>query len=267
MNGLISLWTGTPMFRHRRSHLLVTTLAHCLAMESFGKVEFVTDFYGIELAERLGWRFTSILPALESLNDCKTKHIWALGKLVALLTQDKPVCQIDCDVYLHKPLPERILKAPLLAQSVDYPQWYEGINMQEAIKTAGLPEGHLAYNAGLLGGCDIPLIHDYATASLELAKRFEGVEDQMNEGTAISMVVEQYHLGVFARRKGVRVETLLPIHPTREEWHAAGYTHLHGAAKRDRYYLERTEERLKKQFPSHYSSFELGWHELQEDNG
>jgi hypothetical protein len=265
MKGMISLWTGTPMFRHSRGQLMVMTLSHCLALQAFDVVEFVTDFHGVELAERMGWRFTSIVPALECLNTCNTKHIWALGKLVALREQRKPVCQLDYDVYLHKQLPLRMREARLIAQSVDWPQFYLGERMETAIGIAGLPSGHVAYNAGLLGGADAMLVHDYAVASLELAQKFAGREDEIDEGTTISMVIEQYHLGVFARENDVRIETILPLNPTREEWREAGYTHLHGKAKRDPYYLKNTARRLKEQFPSAFAAFEAGWQELHED--
>lgn len=265
MNGMISLWTGTPMFKHRKGQLLVTTLSHCLAMQAFDCVEFVTDHHGIELAERMGWRFTSILPALESLKDCQTKHIWALGKLVAMLSQNKPVCQLDCDVYLHKQIPARMREGRLIAQSVDWPAYYIGDTMRKAMEIAGLPFGHIAYNAGLIGGCDIKLIHDYAASAVEMAGKFAGREDEINEGTAISMAIEQYHLGVFARENNVRVETILPLNPTRKEWSEAGYTHLHGDSKRDPFYLKNTSRRLQAQFPEAYLAFEAGWKELEED--
>lgn len=253
------------MFRLNRSQLLVTTLAHCLAMQAFETVEFVTDFRGLELAERLGWRFTAVVPALEQLADCATPHVWALGKLVALQTQKKPVCQLDCDVYLHKPLPPRMRDARLIAQSVDWPHYYIGENMEAGRRIAGLPEGHVAYNAGLLGGCDIGLVHEYADCALELAEKFAGREHELCEGTCISMLVEQYWLGVFAREAGVRIETILPLNPTRSEWHEAGYTHLHGDAKRDPYYVKNTARRLRAQFPAAFAAFEAGWREIEED--
>jgi hypothetical protein len=41
---------------------------------------------------------------------------WALGKLVAYSLQDRAFVHLDADVFLWKPLPTRLISAPVFAQ-------------------------------------------------------------------------------------------------------------------------------------------------------
>lgn len=255
--GVLSLWTRTPMFRIERGPLVIQTLAVCLAAHAFEQVEFVTDDRGAALARQLGWEFSAgINCALERFEAPDTAHIWALGKLATLSMQEQPCVQFDGDVLLFKPLPERLSRARLLAQSPDPAHYYTSPDMQRGRVISGLPPGACAFNAGLLGGCDVALVRAYAFAALELATKFRGSD--LN-GTSTSMIIEQYHLGVFAERCLIKVGTLLPVQPTRVEVEEAGYAHLVGAAKRHPHYIARAELRLQRDFPEAWERFTAGW--------
>ena len=73
------------------------------------------------------------------------------------------------------------------------------------------------------------------------------------------MIVEQYQLGVFARRVGVEVGTLLPLAPSRKQVAKAGYAHLTGGAKREAHWIGRAEQRLAQDFPESYQRFLAAW--------
>ena len=103
------------------------------------------------------------------------------------------------------------------------------------------------------------LVRAYAWAGLDLAQKFRGCP--LN-GTTTSMIIEQYQLGVFARRVAVEVGTLLPVCPSRKQVGKAGYAHLSGAAKRDPAWVERAEQRLAADFPEAHARFVSAWPQL-----
>ncbi|MHA3773677.1 DUF6734 family protein [Verrucomicrobiota bacterium sgz303538] len=250
------------MFRLERGPILVTTLAIALARSAFGEVEFVTDSHGAKIAETMGWRFDGVNTALDRLELPGCSHVWAAGKLEALRIQERPCVQFDGDVLLlSEELPAELLAAPLIAQSPDIPAFYLGRDMERAFAISGLPRGFSPYNAGLIGGADVSLVQDYAAEGLDLVRKFAGTEHQVN-GTTISMLCEQYHLGRFAAQRGVKVGALLPMHPTVEEVKRAGYAHLVGSHKRNPFYVAKVEARLATYFPMIYARALDGLKEL-----
>jgi hypothetical protein len=250
------------MFRIERGPLLIQTLAVCLAVRAFAETEFVTDRGGAQLAEIFGWKFSRVVTPLDEFPSDGLDHIWALGKLVACSIQDEPFVQFDGDVLLFKPLPKRLTRHRLIAQSPDFPHYYASREMRAAQDIAGFAPGGAAYNAGLLGGSDVALVRAYAWAGLDLAQKFRGCP--LN-GTTTSMVIEQYQLGVFARRVSVEVGTLLPLAASRKQVTEAGYAHLTGSAKRNPIYVAKAEARLAAQFPEAYERFLAGWSVLARD--
>ncbi len=259
MRGVMSLWTKTPMFVPTRGPLLIQTLAVNLAARVFTETDFVTDKHGAEIAALLGWPFAHVTTALECWPAEGLKHIWALGKLVACALQEQPFVQFDGDVLLFKPLPKRLIRERLIAQSPDFPHYYSSRDMRAAQDIAGFAPGGTSYNAGLLGGSDVALVRAYAWAGLDLAQKFRG--SSLN-GTTTSMIVEQYQLGVFSRRVGVEVGTLLPLAPTRKQVAKAGYAHLTGGAKREDKWIAKAEARLAADFPEAYERFVAAWPQL-----
>lgn len=259
MRGVMSLWTKTPMFVPTRGPMLIQTLAVNLAARVFTETEFVTDKRGAEIAALLGWPFGQVTTALEQWPADGLGHIWALGKLVACALQEQPFVQFDGDVLLFKPLPKRLTRHRLIAQSPDFPHYYSSRDMRAAQALAGFEPGGTSYNAGLLGGNDVALVRAYAWAGLDLAQKFRG--SALN-GTTTSMIVEQYQLGVFSRRVGVEVGTLLPLAPTRKQVAKAGYAHLTGGAKREDKWIAKAEARLAADFPAAYERLLAAWPQL-----
>ena len=163
---------------------------------------------------------------------------------------------------LFKPLPKRLTRHRLIAQSPDFLHYYGSLTC-EPLKSSPGSLLVAAYNAGLLGGNDTALVRAYAWAGLDLAQKFRGCS--LN-GTTTSMIIEQYQLGVFARRVGVEVGTLLPLAPTRKQVAKAGYAHLTGGAKREDQWIAKAEARLAKDFPEAHERFRAGWPRLAVDS-
>ena len=264
MNALHSLWTGTTRFAPERGPLVIHTLSLALLHRHFAHVELVTDDRGLYLAESLGWRYTAYVNVLDALTAAGVTHVWALGKLAAALEQDEPYVQVDGDVLMAKPLRQECRQARLVAQSIDYPDYYRGADMDAARRHAGLPDGRVAYNCGVVGGTDIKLLHAYAAEGLSLARRFR---DNPLNGTTTSMAAEQYHLGDFARRNHCRVETILPLGHTNADKRAAGYDHLTGDAKRSAGRVAAAERVLARHFPHEYARLLSGLERLGVGDG
>jgi hypothetical protein len=240
--------------------MLLTTLAVCLAAKAFRETQFVTDSRGAAIGRALGWEFTYECLELDNWPMPGLTHVWALGKLIACAIQVKPFVQFDGDVLLFKPLPGRLRRSAIIAQSPDRPDFYDSAEMHEAMGIAGYPPGITAYNAGLLGGCDVALMRAYAWAGLELSRKFIGT--RIN-GTVISMLVEQYQLGMFSQRTGIEVDTLLPATPTKADVSRAGYAHSIGPWKHTKQWTEKAEWRMENDFPEQYARFLHAWPAVQ----
>lgn len=256
MTGVMSLWTGTPAFRIERGPLLIHTLACAYANQAFPHTEFVTDARGLEIADRLGWRYTNFTLGLDYAIPPGLAHIWALGKLISMERQEDPFLHIDNDFLITKPLSETVRNADLVAQSKDIIGFYRSRDMDRAIFLAGLPTHHVPYNAGVIGGRNVESLHSFSIEALSLANRFAGCDIN---GTTTSMIVEQYFFGVHARRNRLRVEELIPMNPTDQDCKRAGICHFVGATKRKDKWIALAEKKLASEFPDAHARFKAGY--------
>lgn len=237
---------------------MIHTLSLALLSRHFKETELVTDELGRQIADRLGWEYQRYKINLRCLSP-EMRHIWALGKIYAISIQNERFCHIDNDVLLFQPLPDRLLKEPIFAQSPDRPEFYVHGEMQRAIKSSSLTKiaAPTPYNTGIIGG-DPNLLREYAQMAIGAAYRIEGVN-----GTDISMAIEQSWLGEFAQQRGYKVRTLLRVDSTEEEAGKAGYAHLVGKSKHLPEWQQRCEARLAHEFPAIYEKFALGWETIE----
>jgi len=68
------------------------------------------------LVDGIGLEFDRVSTSLNAL-DAHDPGWWALGKLYTYRAQREPFVHLDNDVFLWRPLPERLASAPLLAQN------------------------------------------------------------------------------------------------------------------------------------------------------
>lgn len=251
------MWTGTSMFRAERGPLLIQTLAICLANRAFPELHFVADSRGARIRDLLGWEFSKVSTNLGNLYAKGVEHVWALGKLAALRiasADGQPVLHIDGDALLFDPLPPRLLRSPLIAQSPDQAHYYTSADMRRGFSQLSLRDDLQKYNAGILGGADVQLVRRYAARAISLAGNFRDCDIN---GTTSSMLVEQAFLGVFAHCEGMKVSTLFPL-PPGQMLHPH-YAHLVGPAKRNPQLVARFGAQLREQFPAAHAKFERGW--------
>jgi hypothetical protein len=251
MKTITSLWTETANHSFDPSCLLMQTLSVNLARQQQGNLHLVTDSFGREIAAELGWEFDSVNSALDKMPP-RLSHIWAAGKLYASSLQTERHMQIDGDVLLFKPLePE----GQIFAQSVDNPEYYRGVLMQELIKISGLEPDSEAYNCGILGG-DPEVVQGYTLAALDLCGR--KLVNYRRLGTLCAMLAEQYFLGVYCRAHGLTPRTIFRELPTDAEAEALGYCHMQGGSKGRAKFEEKARARMRDMFPDKLKKFHDG---------
>ena len=151
---------------------LMSWALSCLSLrEHYDEVELYTDSAGYHiLIEVLQLPYTKTHVIFDDFQ-CLPHH-WALSKIKTYSLQTEPFLHIDGDIYLPRPLPERVLNAPLVAQNreigtryyrdmMDHVLRMEDMKLPEIVMK-GLKENSIAsYNMGIFGGTDLAFIHDY----------------------------------------------------------------------------------------------------------
>lgn len=151
---------------------LMSWALSCLSLrEHYDEVELCTDSAGYHiLIEVLQLPYTKTHVIFDNFQ-CLPHH-WALSKIKTYSLQTEPFLHIDGDIYLPRPLPERVLNAPLVAQNREigtryYRDMMDNVLRMENLKLPeivmkGLKENSIAsYNMGIFGGTDIAFIHEY----------------------------------------------------------------------------------------------------------
>jgi hypothetical protein len=233
------------------------------------------------LVERLGLHFGSVSTALSGLDGADARW-WVLGKLHTYRQQREPFVHFDNDVFLWKPLPQRLLEAPVIGQNPEHfafddEGWYRPVHLQRAIASVHgwAPEEWLSFLGsrgawsvccGILGGTATGFISHYADQAIQMVCHPSNQAAWTNMGDVVNdnILVEQYFLAACldfhvgrstSRFWNSEIRYLFPstAHAFNEA-HArlAGYTHLIGGAKRNRLVLRRLEERVRHEYPEKY---------------
>jgi hypothetical protein len=246
-----------------------------LARAHYPETVLITDTPGKALlVNQLGLNFTHVSTELDRLRD-EDPAWWALGKLVAYSLQDKPFVHLDTDVFLWRPLSERVATAPVLAQHLEPPySSYEPWIIENAFAAQGLDlptewewyrslqeHGVGGVNCGILGGTNVGFIQYYAGLALDLV---------LNPGNSaawgsipykdgLNTLAEQFLLLAcldfhrFSPDKpygDVDIKYLFPssdraFNPNDAE--RLGFTHLLAGAKEDVNVTRRLEERVRRE--------------------
>jgi len=264
-------------------HLLAWGLSFRLAQGHYPETVLVTDSPGRALLiDRLGLPFTHVSTELDRLEEVDPGW-WALGKLVAYSLQDRPFVHLDTDVFLWRPLPDRLAGAPVLAQS---PETYHVADdqcgpriVENAFARAGLvlpaewewsrsrpARRFLEANCGILGGTNVGFIQCYARLALDLvlsprhAVAWATVPDKASLNTTmeqflLTACVEFHRFDPGSPHRGVHLRYLFPsVGAAFDPAQAArlGFTHLLAEAKQDAQVTARLEERVSREDPAFY---------------
>lgn len=142
-----SYWTkptrleGSDRWLESQYQLMSWALSFETARKHFPSTALITDAPGAQLlVNDLGLEFDAVDTTLEALHD-EDANWWILGKLTAYASQDRPFVHIDGDVYLWRPLPQRLLPAPVLGQNPEpfglSPSYYQPEVIENAVADGG----------------------------------------------------------------------------------------------------------------------------------
>lgn len=287
MKAVWSFWTK-PFRLHwqltwvsQKHHLLAWVLSLETAKKHYPKTALFTDSYGAQmLVDGLGLQFEQISVELDVLEN-QDPAWWALGKIYTYRSQTEPFVHIDSDVFLWKPLPDRMITAPLLAQNPEYfltdTCWYRPENFERAIYAVNgwLPEEWFWYHSqclfpkgfccGIFGGNKLDFIRYYAELAIQMVEHptNQPAWKLLDSETERNILVEQYLLNTcieyhsnqpHSSYKNLDMQclfdsmndSLIPASAAK-----SGFTHLM-SAKRNRAIAERLEDRVKREYPEYY---------------
>jgi hypothetical protein len=232
--------------------LFTTALSIACASRHFKEVQFISSSWGVELFKELELPITDYSTELDQMKTV-SKHFWAYGKLIAYCDQKTPFVHIDNDVFLWKPLPQRILNAHLCFQSYE-PFNLKGYHYYEllrpcfdkaSVKPQAIVDNSVedyAYNCGICGGNDLTIFSEWKKCSEEYIFAPENYDLFFKEFKKIlihqNLFHEQYFLASLVKKNGLRdrVEVMHTdamainhgLDPTKPR-----YTHLWGTTKTD----------------------------------
>jgi hypothetical protein len=208
-------------------------------LKNHGNIHLITTPKGKEFLGDLP--YTSI-EIFENEIDPKYSRFWALSKIYAfgqIAKKQKPFIHLDYDVFLFKPLPEKILNSRVCAQEIEVEKIqkvYEIEKFNKVCNNKYLMENNksdCAYNTGIFGGDDLEFIKFYVEEVLKLVEDPENFDlfdkEYFNRGVRLSTILEQYYLAICVSHLNIDVGVLFK-HPN--EYDKAleiGYTHLMGA--------------------------------------
>lgn len=231
------------------------------AARHFRRVVLVADADGLATVGALNLPFAECheMPAVPA----PLRHLYDLPKHYAqllLCRRGVPAVQIDWDVFLRRPIPERLLRAPFLTEFLFRPRRFIGtLNRRLPVpRLARIPR--LGCSGGLMGGCDLDAIAAEAEASLSIATdpRNAAVLTAADGYQAASLFSEVAYGAALANR----TEPLLPVGGgTFADAARAGYVHLAGV-KRERGGLAQAAMQVQRDFPREYLRTARRWDAL-----
>jgi hypothetical protein len=247
---LYSFYTGSHNFRMRRIDALLWWVSVAQAQKHFTRVELLADARGAEILGQIGLPFDRVRVGLADIAP-HLRSLWTHSKLYALrelAAEGARVMHLDPDVFWWQAPPERVLTAQCCMQG-PFPLRIAHLRLYDRMVLpprwiVNPPCGH---NSGMIGSDTPERLHTWATDVLA------AIENPLNAAHISS--VDYFIAASFAEETSQhgyfeRIQTLFPSDKiSKEEWAAAGYTHLAGGLKyTDDVYL-RTWRRMRREHP------------------
>jgi len=262
-----------------------------------GTVDLVTDRVGAQiLVEELALPFRHVSLALDDIPRDVHPALWAYGKVIAYEEHAKRgdtsggFMHIDSDVYLWKPLPQRVTRSAIAAQHYEWAPHYPPFHdiytrprqtmraLMKHVPEAWTPyaeEDH-AINMGIFGGHDLDTIAEYCRqvrAFVEhpdnrpgwraIADSGRGDLGTRNVGWS-NMLIEQQTAYCVARQHDVAM-TMLFEKDVMDRIDAVGndlgYTHVMGYKKKPATdeFIQRFERRVRNTYPDAWARIRAGF--------
>ncbi len=191
----------------------------CLQLRRFyDKVTLITDKLGYELLiKQLQLPYTDVRIKLDTLNHYDPEF-WAMGKVYSYGLQEEPFIHVDGDVYIWRRFPESFSTADLVAQNLEHNFPYYREIMDNLVHNNGYVPPYVyqvcaqekeinAYNAGVLGGNNIPFFQYY----VKEVERFVAENNQPSSTLPMGMLnafFEQHLFYCISRKMGLKVDCI-----------------------------------------------------------
>lgn len=251
--------------------LMSWCLSH-LTLSRFYEVELLTDDFGQEiLVEMLGLDYDNTRLIFNDYEYPFDSKLWCFNKLYAYSLHQEPFLNVDGDVFIWKPFPEKLLQAPLIAQNLemDLPAYVNCLRlMRKHFKV--LPdliprrkekkEVLLAANAGIFGGTDTRFFKILYQEAFNMLDQNRAYFEKVPIGS-MNIMSEQYLFYLLAEKLNIPIHYLLSeiaSHPNYIELQAfnklpqqCNYIHIMGA-KRNPTICEQMASRLYMESPGLY---------------
>ena len=258
-------------FSNYSDFLFTMALATHLARRHFEQVQVVTTTWGAKVLKQAGIQATEYSTALDVLRDQRVSQwFWAYGKMIAYTQQTTPFIHLDNDVFLWKPLPDRVLDAELCFQSkefMDVPEykWYVVLKPcwnAAPVRPAIIVNHEISdyvYNCGVCGGWNLDFFKEWIQCSAQYIfapenqdlffKQFRSVLIHQN------LYHEQYFVAALIKAHHLRHRVEVITDDARDLVQATdrGYTHLWGATKTNQRTQAGVRARLLREAPKIYN--------------
>lgn len=284
-----SFWSKPFRSHHHRAwasekhHLLAWVLSTESARRHYRTTELHTDDTGARmLVDGLGLEIDRVSTSLNTLDGHDTGW-WALGKLYTYRAQREPFVHLDNDVFLWRPLPDRLESAPLLAQNPEHvvpgrpyyrPEAFEAV--LDGLADAWLPPEWRWYRAsgrsqrgeccGIFGGRHNDFVRHYAGQAIRLIEHAPNqtgwrrladkiAHNNLFEQYLLSACVDYHRDRAGSPYRDIDIAYLFASVDQAFDGTTAdqlGYTHLIADAKRNPQLADRLEARVARDHPAHY---------------
>jgi hypothetical protein len=253
-------------------NLMSWTLS-CLQLRQFYPevVLYCDAAYKELLIDQLGLPYTEVVCNLDDLNSYH-KELWALPKIYSYSQQKEPFLHIDGDVFIWKPFESTLMKADLIAQNMEAAtEYYQNIMNSlkksltyfpnEIVNEQQANNPILAYNAGILGGSDIPFFEEYSKEAFEFIEKNQQNLSKI-EVSNFNVFFEQYLFYCLSKQRNKQVSVLIPEIIDDNRYKGFGdfekvpydkqYLHLLGNYKKSEFICRQMAARLRKDYPLYY---------------
>ena len=250
-------------------HHLMAWAYSCLKLkELYPDVEFYTDSHGAKiLIDTLGLPYSNYHIEYDNLK--YNPSLWALPKVLTYGKQQQPFIHIDGDVFVFEKFNNETVNGRLIAQNQEIStSYYKGAFEQIINRITYTPELFRenlfskypkAYNAGILGGCDMELISKYVWEAVNFVEQNYAVHSNAN----FNIIFEQLLFYSIAQASGVKVECyydkifndngyVLDLFGDFLSLPKLKYLHLIGPLKRNKFACDQLTKRLYSEYPDYF---------------
>jgi hypothetical protein len=223
------------------------------------------------LIDELKLPYSAVHCELDELNKFDP-GLWALPKIYTYSRQEEAFLHIDADVFIWKPFDKGLLSGDLIAQNIEIAtDYYENIMQslegnlkffpKEIVEDRKNNDKIYAYNAGIMGGSDIPLFKEYTSKAFDFINRNAKYLHLINVSD-FNIFYEQYLFYCIVKKQNKEVSLLINEPKAGNEYydfadfeevpHKKQFLHLLGLFKDNKFICDLLANRLRLDYPEYY---------------